>query len=236
MIFVTVIIAPLALSYWLFMSPYSQIFGDFPYRKIGEKNKVIALTFDDGPNEPYTSQILDFLDSEGIKATFFQVAKAAQAHPEVSKRMVKSGHIIGNHSLSHSFGKYFLQPGFRQELKASQKIFNSILGKKPALFRPPWLFRTPLLLGTARSLGLKPISGVFCHNLEVFHINARHLSKTAVKRAKPGSILIFHDGYNGKGAVRNQTVEGLKLTVKALKKNGYSFVTVNTLLDIKPYH
>lgn len=234
MIFVR-LFALAGLVYWLCFSSYSQVFGRFPYRNRQETRKVIALTFDDGPNEPYTSQIVDFLDAEGIKGTFFQVATAVQAYPELSKRIVSSGHVIGNHSYSHNFGTYFSQPSYRREIESSQAIFNSVIGRTPALFRPPWLFRTPLLLRTVRKLGLQPISGVFCHDLEVLQVKAQTIAKTAVRRAKPGGILIFHDGYDGKGAARGQTVEALKLTVKALKKEGYTFVTVSELLDIKPY-
>lgn len=224
-----------ALAYWLCMSPTSQVFGRFPYRHRGENRKIIALTFDDGPNEPYTSQLLDFLDSEHITATFFQVASAVQAQPQVSNRMLKSGHIIGNHSLSHKFSNYFLQPSFAKEIAASQSIFTSVLGVEPALFRPPWLFRTPLLLRSVKAAGLQPVSGLFCHNLEVFHINSQAIAQTAIKRAKPGGILIFHDGYNGKGARRTETVEAVKVTVRALKADGYQFVTVSELLKIAPY-
>lgn len=235
MIVLCLLIAAIAVIYWLFFSPYSQLFGRFPYKKMDEKNKIIALTFDDGPNDPYTSQILDFLEAEGIKATFFIVAKAAVANPETTKRMMAAGHVIGNHSNTHRFTKYLYQPSFKQELISSQEIFHSVLGKKPALFRPPWLFRTPLLLNSVRLHGLQPISGVFCNNLEVFHVGAQSLARTAIKRSKPGVILIFHDGYNGKGADREQTVEGLKLSVKHLKEKGYSFVTVSELLGCKPY-
>lgn len=234
MIFVCLVVFA-GLIYWFFLSPYSQTFGSFPYKKSHETRKIIALTFDDGPNEPYTSQILDFLDSENIKGTFFQVAKAAKTYPEISNRIIASGHVIGNHSNSHSFGTYFSQPSYRREIELSQALFYEVIGKRPALFRPPWLFRTPLLLSSVRKLGLTPISGVFCHNLEVLHVKAQTLAKTALRRAKPGGIVIFHDGYDGKGAVRDQTVEGLKLTVAELNKAGYTFVTVSELLDIKPY-
>jgi len=223
------------LCYWLFMSPYSQIFGVFPYEKKDCKEKVIALTFDDGPNEPFTSQILDFLDTEDIKATFFQVAKAVQKYPDISRSMIKSGHVIGNHSLSHKFSNYISQPSFKKEIESSQKIFKSVIGKEPVFFRPPWLFRTPILLKSLRSFGLIPVSGIFCSDLEVFHVNSKSLASTTIKRARPGGILIFHDGYNGKGADRRQTVEGLKIAVKQLRLDGYEFVTVSELFDIKPY-
>ena len=217
------------------MSPYSQVFGLFPYKKKDETRKVIALSFDDGPNEPYTNQIVEFLDSQNIKGTFFQVARAVQKNPDLTKKMMQSGHIIGNHSLSHKFQNYFLHPYFRQELEQSQDIFTRVLGVEPTLFRPPWLFRTPLILTTAKQYKLFPISGLFCSNLEVLRVSPSWIARVAVRRARPGRILIFHDGYNGKGAKRSETVSALKMTVSALQKQGYEFVTVSELFNIRPY-
>lgn len=232
--FIAVLVA-LVILYWVCISPYSQVFGHFPYKKDNASKKIIALTFDDGPNEPYTSEIVDYLDSQDIKATFFQVGKAVKQEPKLTKRMYDTGHVIGNHSQSHSFLTYFTQPSFRKELQESQAEFKRVLGKEPALFRPPWLFRTPLLLRSARNMGLFPVSGLFCNNLEVFHVSPEKIARTAILRARPGGILIFHDGYNGKGAIRKETVESVKLTVKALVADGYTFVTIDQLLGIKPY-
>jgi len=226
----------LCVLYWLCMSPYSQVGGAFPYKNDQQEKKVIALTFDDGPNEPYTSEIVDYLNSQKIKATFFQVGKAVAKEPKLTQRMHDSGHVIGNHSQSHHFLKYFTHPSFRKEIQESQAIFKQVLGKEPALFRPPWLFRTPLLLCTVKHMNLFPVSGLFCNNLEVFHVSPEKIANTAILRAQPGGILIFHDGYNGKGASRKETVESVKLTVKALTLDGYTFVTIDELFDIKPYN
>lgn len=220
--------------YWLCMSSFSQLFGKVPY-KANTTDKVIALTFDDGPNEPYTSQILEYLAGEGIRATFFQVGACVQRYPEISKKMIDAGHVIGNHSLSHLFRNYFTSLSFEHEIVANQQILEKHLGRTPALFRSPWLFRQPLLLKNLRKHGLLPISGVFCHALEVFQPDARRIAKRAIAKAKPGGILIFHDGIEGRGGDRQQTVNAVKLTVAELKKRGYSFVTVDALLGVTPY-
>lgn len=207
------------------MSPESQIFGNFPSR-VKTTNKTIYLTFDDGPNEPYTSQIIDYLDSKKIKATFFVVGDCAKKHPEVLKKMSKSGHTIGNHTKSHSFIKYFLTPNMKKEIKENQQIIQSICGKTPKLFRPPWLMHYPILLRSIKKLGLEPVSGLFCHSLEVFQIDAQKIAKATIKKARPGQIIIFHDGYNAKSADRTQTVEAVKLTVEELTKQGYNFEVI----------
>jgi peptidoglycan/xylan/chitin deacetylase (PgdA/CDA1 family) len=217
-----ILIAVLLALYYLFMSPSSQLFGKFPSR-IKTDEKIIYLTFDDGPNEPYTSEIVDYLNSKKIKATFFVVGDCVKKHPEILNKMAKSGHTIGNHTKSHSFIKYFLTPDMKQEILDNQKIIKKITGKEPVLFRPPWLMHYPILLRSIKKLGLKPISGVFCHPLEVFQIDAAKIANEAIKQARPGQIIIFHDGYNSKGANRRQTVQAVKLTVEELTIQGYIF-------------
>jgi len=221
-----ILVAILLALYYLFMSPGSQLFGKFPSR-IKTDEKIIYLTFDDGPNEPYTSEIVDYLNSKKIKATFFVVGKCAKLQPNTLEKIAKSGHTIGNHTMSHSFIQYFKTPGMKKQIIENQNIIQSITGITPQLFRPPWLFRQPILLKSANKLGLRPISGVFCHPLEVFQIDAAKIANKAIKQARPGQIIIFHDGYNSKGASRRQTVEALKLTVEALSKKGYTFKPLN---------
>ena len=217
------------LKYWLCMSPYAQTLGRFPYRVTTTK-KQIALTFDDGPNEPYSSQIIDYLDQVGAKATFFTVGANAQRHPEVIKKAAASGHEIGNHSYSHQFRKYLTQPTYQKELDQTQTILTNILGFAPSLFRPPWLYRTPLILKSASDRKLQPISGEFCDVLEVFQRSSATIARHAIKKLKPGAIIIFHDGYNAKGSDRSQTVAAIKLFAEAAHSQGYELVTVSKLL------
>ena len=127
-----------AAAYWAGFRPRSQLFGSFPYEAETEE-KVVALSFDDGPNEPYTSRLLDTLDAYEVRATFFQVGRCAQRFPSATRRVVQSGHVLGNHSYSHSFTRYLKQPRQEVEIIRSQEIFYSITGVTPALYRPPWL-------------------------------------------------------------------------------------------------
>ncbi len=93
-----------AAAYWTAFRPRSQVFGTFPYAAETDE-KLVALSFDDGPNEPYTSRLLDTLDEYQVKATFFQVGRCAQRFPSCTRRVVQSGHVLGNHSYSHSFSE-----------------------------------------------------------------------------------------------------------------------------------
>ncbi len=223
-----------AMLYWVFFSPSSQLFGRFPYH-IQTDQKLIALTFDDGPNEPYTSQIVDFLDSQEIKATFFQVGQCVKKYPEITKHIYRAGHVIGNHSWSHRFSHYFYEPSMSSEIQKTQVIIQDTIGRTPALFRPPWLYRQPALFKTVNDRHLQMVSGIFCHPLEVLQPKASRIAKHVLAKVKPGSIIIFHDGYNSHGGNRAQTVEAVKLTINGLEQRGYKFVTVDQLLGLKPY-
>ena len=222
-------------AYWVLMSPYSQLFGPYPWRG-GRTERVVALTFDDGPNEPYTSRIVDYLNSRNVRATFFQVGQCVERFPTTTATIAATGHVVGNHSLTHRFGTY-LRPGrFGRELERTQQILRCRLGKTPALVRPPWLWRQPVLLRMLSKRALQPVSGVFCHAFEVFQPDAATIARRAVAKTRPGTILIFHDGFDGRGGDRSQTVQAVKITTEALLAQGYRFVTVDELLHVPAYH
>jgi peptidoglycan-N-acetylglucosamine deacetylase len=225
--------AAAAAGYWFCMSPYSQALGAFPYRGPGS-DKVVALTFDDGPNEPYTSQLADFLAQRRIRATFFQVGRAVLRYPEVSGRLLADGHVIGNHSFTHEFTNCLSPRALAEEVRKGQEALATI-GLRPALYRPPWLLRIPALRGVLAEHGLRAISGEFCHPLEVFQPRAQLIADGVLGKARPGSIVIFHDGYDGRAGNRSSTVAAAKIVVDRLSADGYRFVTVAELLGIPAY-
>jgi peptidoglycan/xylan/chitin deacetylase (PgdA/CDA1 family) len=220
--------------YWVFLAPSAQVFGRYPYRSAGT-DRVVALTFDDGPNEPYTSQIAGYLGSQGIRGTFFQVGVCVERHPETTDRLVAAGHVVGNHSLTHRFTTYLRPGAFRREIDQNQRLLSERLGRTPALARTPWLWRQPVLLRMLRRRGLQPVAGVFAHPLEVFQRDGAAMARWAVARTRPGTILIFHDGFDGRGGHRGETVEAVRLTVEGLRARGYRFATVDELLGVPAY-
>lgn len=220
-------------GYWLCMSSYSQAFCPFPYRGT-QTSKVVALTFDDGPNEPHTSQIADFLGSREIRATFFQVGRAVLRHPAVTQRLVREGHVVGNHGYTHEFTNYLGRGTLARDIRAGQEALISV-GVRPALYRPPWLLRVPALGGVLRENGLRAVSGEFCHALEVAQPHPEMIARRALAKARPGAIIIFHDGYDGHQGNRASTVAAAKIVVDQLQRDGYSFVTVSELLGIPAY-
>jgi peptidoglycan/xylan/chitin deacetylase (PgdA/CDA1 family) len=221
-------------AYWTGFRPRSQVFGSFPYAAETEE-RVVALSFDDGPNEPYTSRLLDTLDQYDVKATFFQVGRCAQRFPSTTRRVVESGHVLGNHSYSHSFTRYLKQPRQEIEIIRSQEVFYSITGLTPALYRPPWLCHWPWVLSTLRHHGLQVISGTFAHPLEIFQPAADKLADSAARLTRPGTILIFHDGLEARGGPRDQSVAAIGPLIDRLADRGYRFTTVDQLLGVRAY-
>jgi peptidoglycan/xylan/chitin deacetylase (PgdA/CDA1 family) len=223
-----------AAAYGLLMSPYSRVFGRYPYHG-DRQDRVIALTFDDGPNEPYTSQIANYLTARGIRATFFQVGRSVERFPETTARLQEAGHVIGNHSYSHRFGAYLVPGRFRREVAHTQDVLRGRLGRAPALVRTPWLWRQPWLLRMLRRASLQPVAGVFSHAAEVFQPDGARMARRAIAKARPGAILIFHDGFDARGGDRRETVRAVQITTEALIGQGYRFATVDELLGVPPY-
>ncbi len=225
--------AAAATAYWVGMSPYSQLLGPFPYRGRAT-GRVVALTFDDGPNEPYTSQIADFLDQRGISATFFQVGRAVRQYPQVTARLARRGHVIGHHGYAHRFTVGLRRRTLDRDVRLGLDAFAGA-AIRPALYRPPWLLRTVVLWPVLRRYGLHVVSGEFCHALEVFQPSPQRIARRALAKVRPGCILIFHDGFDGRGGYRGSTVEAVKIVVERLTEQRYSFVTVDRLLGIPAY-
>ncbi|MFN8110115.1 MAG: polysaccharide deacetylase family protein [Thermoleophilia bacterium] len=215
-------------------SPWSQLGARFPYRVRGG-GRVVALTFDDGPNPPFTERLADVLADEGVRATFFQVGACVARNPEVTRRLFHDGHLIGNHSMHHRFRDYLRHPGFDRELEDTQDTIRACIGRRPALFRPPWLWRGPLWCGGVRRAGLVPVSGEFCHSGEVLGASGARIARAVLRRARPGLIVIFHDGFNASTADRAATVEAVRLAIPELRRRGYRFVTVDELLGAPGY-
>ncbi|PRZ33574.1 peptidoglycan/xylan/chitin deacetylase (PgdA/CDA1 family) [Antricoccus suffuscus] len=216
-------------AYWTTMSSYSQLYGAFPYRA-RTLERVVALTFDDGPNEPHTSRLADILATEDVRATFFQVGRCIERHPEVTARLAAAGHLIGNHSYSHQFHRCWNDATMRLEIDRTQTMLTEILGTPPVYYRPPWLLRTPSLFRTLNERGLTPISGEFCHAFEPVQPPAAAIARRALAKARPGAVLIFHDGFDGRGGNRAHTVQAVRIVIRELKRRGYRFATIDELL------
>ena len=163
----------IGLAYYFTVWSKTQAFGYFPYA-VKSDRKIIALTFDDGPNPPYTEELLAILAKHGVRATFFITGKNLERCPALSKAIVAAGHVIGNHSYHHNFTNNFLSLSFEKEITRGQKTIESITGRRPALYRSPWLFRQPWLLKNLKTHGLTPVAGYFCSSWEAWHASAEN--------------------------------------------------------------
>jgi peptidoglycan/xylan/chitin deacetylase (PgdA/CDA1 family) len=216
------------------LGPTSQLFGAFPYRA-PTGDRTVALTFDDGPNEPWTSRLLDTLGDKGVPATFFQVGRCARRHPEVTRRVVDEGHVLGNHSESHAFSRYATQPTQRREVERGRATLHEVSGRAPLLYRPPWLCHWPWVLRGIAATGSQVVSGTFASPLELFQPRPEVLVAGAVRRARPGGIVILHDGREARGGDRRASVAAVGPLVDRLRDSGYSFTTVDRLLGVPAY-
>jgi peptidoglycan-N-acetylglucosamine deacetylase len=223
--------------------PASQAFGQV-YSQGETQDRVIALTFDDGPNEPYTSQILDILDKYRVKATFFVVGRNVETYPNVSNRILLEGNVLGNHSYSHDANHALFDDG-GAELKFTQEAIRVTTGVTPHLYRPPHGKKSPWESAYLRKLNLAIItwsnSVNDAHDTLIFgKPRPDKLARSFVDQAKPGDIILMHDGHGTDHdceiANKDCTVKLLPSVIEKLQARGFRFVTVPELLNIPDYN
>jgi peptidoglycan-N-acetylglucosamine deacetylase len=181
------------------------------------------LTFDDGPNPDATPVVLDALAARGVKATFFILGRHAEHWPDLVKRVADEGHAIGNHGYFHR-KLHFKSPSYvRQDLALGTAAIERASHVKPSLFRAPHGFRSPWVTAIARSFGQQTVGwslGVWDSDRP----GIESIARRTVEGAKPGSILLLHDGdgYDPSGD-RMQTAHAIPLIVDRLLAQGYRF-------------
>lgn len=211
--------------------PTSQIFGRALIA--GGDPREVALTFDDGPNDAATPQLLEVLARHDVRATFFSMGIFARQRPEIVRAVVAAGHLLGNHTMSHP--KLSMEPAARvqQELADCSAALEDIAGVKVRYFRPPFGARRPLVLRTARELGLTPVlwnvTGYDWNPIGVDGILAKLDAGIARNRQRGcSSNLLLHDGaHRGMGASRMDTVRAVDRLMTAHAETATRFVTVD---------
>jgi len=217
------------------ISPKSQLFGK-AYWKQKTTDKIVALTFDDGPNEPYTSQILDILKDNNIKATFFVLGENVNYYPDIAQRIVNEGHVIANHSYSHQQDLVIeKQTSIDKEINWTQDIIFNTTGKIPQLFRPPHGYKSPWLITKLKENNLTLVEWSNMTN-DWDQPGSKKITDKIIKKTHPGSIIVLHDGNKTiHGSDRSDEVEALPNIIKNLQEKGYRFVTVPILFNISAY-
>ena len=233
------------LAYEHFEQPANQMFGRTVTR--GPSNqRVIALTYDDGPNPPYTNRILDVLEREGVHATFFLVGRAVQAYPEVVRREVRDGDAIGNHSWDHSHLIVYLPSAVAASLKRTDAAIAAAAGIHTRLFRPPFGARDWIVMRTARHLGYTVVMWSEALPLDWEYPSPAQIAQRVLRVAGDGSIIVLHDGNRGQLCAqrrlnphicdRSADIAATRLVIDDLKKNGYRFVTIPELISGRSTH
>ncbi|MEA5503514.1 polysaccharide deacetylase family protein [Halotia wernerae UHCC 0503] len=195
--------------------------------KLSQGQKVIALTFDDGPWPESTAQVLNILKENNIKGTFFVVGQNVKNYPDLVKRVITEGHAIGNHTWHHWY-HYMNQQAAAYEVDNTTDIIYKTTGVKTNLFRPPGGIMHNGVAAYARNSKYAIIMWS-SDSLDYSRLNVPKLINNVFRLAKPGGIVLMHDG----GGNRTKTVQALPEIISSFRKQGYSFVTVPELLEMQ---
>ncbi|MDO8663045.1 MAG: polysaccharide deacetylase family protein [Candidatus Omnitrophota bacterium] len=201
--------------------------------RVRAADKLVALTFDDGPSPVWTPKILDELNKEGVKATFFMLGAHVEKYPAVAERVAKEGHEIGNHTYDHHVLIYYKPEELKDEINHAERVIKNVTGVTPKYFRPPkaWLTqKEKVIIGR---MGYKVILwSLNSKDWVTFH--DKQITSYILRRIRPGDIILFHDSggaFTTEGGDRAQTVKTISRLVRKLRERGYKFVTISELLE-----
>ena len=193
------------------------------------KQKVIALTFDDGPWNKTTEQILNILEKNNIKATFFVVGQHLNNRQEIGKKIAEAGHVIGNHTWKHpDQSSKMSQDRIKSEMGRTAELIYNITGRTTTLFRPPGGVLVNGLVDYAKQRKHTTVLWS-ADSVDWYYKSAETITKKVLDKASNGGIVLLHDG----GGPRGHVVKALPNIIARLKKQGYEFVTIPELLTIK---
>ena len=194
------------------------------------RTPAIAITFDDGPTEPYTSAILDVLRTFDARATFFVLGARAEAAPDVVGRAAREGHEIGNHTWDHAALPLRTASSIRRSIRRTSDLVERIAGHRPRVFRAPFGWRNPWSDGSARREGCEPVAwtvGVY----DTDRPGADAIVKRSIEGMSDGTILLLHDGRSlDPDPDASQVVAALPRILEEARRRGLRFLTVSQLL------
>ena len=213
------------------MRPESQLFGRTLIA--GDDPNEFALTFDDGPNDRSTRDLLEVLDRFKARATFFLIGKFVRQKPDIVRELQAGGHLIGNHTMTHPFLANKSQSVIRQEIEGCNRLLEDVLGEPVRFFRAPFGARRPAVLRCARDLGLEVVQwnvqGNDWEPIGVDRIMQRLESGLhRVERKGRGANILLHDGFDkAMGTDRSHTVRATELLLQKASEEGRKVVTVD---------
>lgn len=199
----------------------------------GPEKKEVALTFDDGPDGEYTPRILTVLSNYSVKATFMVIGTRIQEQPSVFQRMLREGHVVGNHTWNHLNLARENRETIRSELTRTSDEMQRVGGVRPLLFRPPYGALSEEVISVARELQYKIILWNV-DSLDWTGIPTAQVTTNVLAHASLGSIVLMHSA-GGPGEDLSNTVEALSRIINSLRSEGYAFKTIPQLLNISAY-
>jgi peptidoglycan/xylan/chitin deacetylase (PgdA/CDA1 family) len=211
------------------MAPTGQWYGQ-TFACGARGRKQIALTYDDGPNDPHTLRLLDVLAKHNVRATFFMIGRYVRERPGIARAVAAAGHVIGNHTFTHPLLMFKSGAQTRVELSDCHQALRDTVGAHSNLFRPPFGGRRPATLRIARELGLEPVMW----NVTGYDWNAPAAAVIEAKverQMRGGDVVLLHDGgHQAMGANRAQTVIATDNLIGRCRDQGYEFVTVMEMM------
>ncbi len=213
------------------MAPTGQWFGRaFCGLRRGSGSKQIALTFDDGPNDPHTQHLLDVLAKHNVLATFFLIGRYVRQRPDIVTKIAKQGHVIGNHTFTHPRLIFRSGSRIREEILQCRRAISEAIGEPSNLFRPPWGARRPGVFRIVRQLGLEPVMW----NITGYDWNrpsTDFIEQKVTSKIRGGDVVLLHDGSHvAFGADRSKTVEAVDRLIERYRANGHQFVTIPEMM------
>ena len=215
-------------AYWLMDSRTVQVMGQHVSR-VDTTGKVVALTFDDGPNDVYVGELLTDLGQYGAHGTFYVIGVEAKAHPSALKSLVVAGEEIGNHSYDHRRLVFVSTSTVRDEIDATDTVIRAAGYTGPVTVRPPYakkLFSYPFEMASG---GRTTVMWDLEPDSLAIHADAAAMTQYVVDNVQPGSIIELHPWAAGNAATRR----ALPMIMAALRDDGYSFLTVSQLLALR---
>jgi len=211
------------------MAPTGQWYGR-TFTGLARGTKQLALTYDDGPNDPHTLRLLEILARHGVHATFFLIGRYVQQRPEIARAILQAGHVIGNHTFTHPLLTFKSDAEIRRELADCHAALNDAIGEHSNLFRPPFGGRRPAVLRIARRLGLEPVMW----KVTGYDWNAppaETIERRVSRQIRGGDVILLHDGgHKHMGADRSQTVLATKRLIIRYQSEGYRFTTISEMM------
>src|SRR5215469_9611798 len=187
------------------MSPTGQWYGR-TFTGLAHGTKQLALTYDDGPNDPHTFRLLEVLTKHNVRATFFLIGRFVQQRPDIVREIVEAGHVVGNHTFTHPLLTLKSSSEVRKELSDCGAELQDAIGAHSNLFRPPFGGRRPAVLSVARELGLQPVMWN-ATGYDWTAPPAEVIERKVSRQIRGGNVILLHDGgHRQMGADRSQTV------------------------------